>query len=222
MIEESDYLPSFAYTIGLWKNYKHPELISFGLTLNTLHLILNDAGDMIKGGQMISFDKIYDNFFENSSTRFLNVDKRNIGDYFGYGISYYKNENFPAMQLIWTDRNNKFPWEEDFEEEFNFKQPLLDRNAEFKFREEKNLGVFTTRQFLDLKKKILRVVHDHNGDWQFLTGDQFLKDIRLICLEDMINADGTLNEVFNLEYGEVAERKSIGGEWIRKTFNEDE
>jgi len=109
---------------------------------------------MIKGGQMISFDKIYDNFFENSSTRFLNVDKRNIGDYFGYGISYYKNENFPAMQLIWTDRNNKFPWEEDFEEEFNFKQPLLDRNAEFKFREEKNLGVFTTRQFLDLKKNI--------------------------------------------------------------------
>lgn len=28
------------------------------------------------------------------------------------------------MQLIWTDRNNKFPWDTDFEEGFIYKQPL--------------------------------------------------------------------------------------------------
>lgn len=44
LVEATGYLPAFAYTVGLWKNYNHPEIISFGLNINTLHLILNDAG----------------------------------------------------------------------------------------------------------------------------------------------------------------------------------
>jgi hypothetical protein len=36
IIEATEYLPSFAYTVGLWENYKHPEIISFGLTTKTL------------------------------------------------------------------------------------------------------------------------------------------------------------------------------------------
>jgi hypothetical protein len=73
-----------------------------------------------------------------------------------------------ASQLVWTDRNGNYPWDKDYEEEFIYRQPLLDRNANFKFREAKNVAVFTTRQWLDEKKPILRVVHDADGDWQFL------------------------------------------------------
>jgi hypothetical protein len=215
LIEATDYFPSFAYTIGLWKNYKHPEIISFGLSTKTLHLIVNTAGEIIKSGQIIEVGKSYDNFFENSNTEFIKVDSRNISDYFGYAIDYYNTNEFPAIQLIWTDRNNNFPWDKDYEEEFEFRQPLLDRNAEFKFREAKNLGVFTTRQWLDLKKPILRVIHDTEGDWQFLTGDQMPEDIKLVALEEMTLVDKTLNEVFNLDYGEEAERETIGGQWTR-------
>ena len=53
LLEATDYLPSFAYTVGLWKNYKHPEIISFGLTINTLHLILNDVGEIAKSERTI-------------------------------------------------------------------------------------------------------------------------------------------------------------------------
>jgi hypothetical protein len=139
LLEATDYLPSFAYTVGLWKNFNHPEIISFGLTLNTLHLILNDAGEIAKTGQKIEVGKNYDVFFENSDTQFLKVDKRNISDYFGQAISYYKTTDFPAIQLVWTDRNNKFPWDKDYEEEFEFRQPLLDRNADFKLENQKIL-----------------------------------------------------------------------------------
>jgi len=141
LIEGTAYLPSFAYTIGLWKNYNHPEIISFGLTTKTLHLILNDAGEIAKTGQKIEAGKNYDVFFENSDTQFLKVDNRNISDYFGQAISFYKTTDFPAIQLVWTDRNNKFPWDKDYEKELKFRQPLLDRNADFKFRESKNLGI---------------------------------------------------------------------------------
>jgi hypothetical protein len=149
---------------------------------------------------------------------------RQEDDYFRLAIRYYDSENFPELQLIWTDRKNKFPWEQGFEEEFIYKQPLLDRNNEFKFREPRNLGIFTTKQCLEHLKPILRVVHEIDGDWQFLTGDQMPEDIKLVSLEELILRDKTLNEVFNLEYGEEAEREFVGGQWTRnnlKTDNED-
>jgi hypothetical protein len=223
LLEATDYLPSFAYTIGLWHNYNHPELISFGLTTKTLADILNIGGDLVKSGQVISIGKTYDDFFENSKTEFIKVDSGNIPDYFGYAInSFYGANSFSALQLVWTDRKDNFPWNIKYEEEFKFKQPLLDRNAEFKFREEKNLAIFTTRQWLDLNKPILRVVHDEDGDWQFLTGDQMPEDAKVVCLEEMVLRDKTLNEVFDLDYGEQAERESIGGQWFRMDVEYDE
>ena len=90
---------------------------------------------------------------------------------------------------VWADRNDKFPWEEGFEEVFRYKQPLLDRNAEFKFREPANLCVFTSRQHLEENKPILYVVQDHDGDWQFVTGDLVTpEDRRVVVLEQMVFA----------------------------------
>ena len=219
MVEATDYLPSFAYTIGLWKNYQHPELIAFGLTVKTLHLVLNDAGETIKNGGSYETGKVYSDFFTNGDVQFVSVDKRSFRDYFGYAIWFNEGIDFPALQLVWTDRSNKFPWETGYEEEFHYKQPLLDRNAEFKFREAHNLGIFTTRQWLEEKKSIVRVVHDSDGDWQFLTGNQMSDDIRLVCLEEMLKSDSTLNDVFNLDYGEEAERIDTGSDWNRRAID---
>jgi hypothetical protein len=92
-----------------------------------------------------------------------------IKDYFGYAIWFNQTSNFPALQLVWTDRQNRYPWQDGFEEEFKFIQPLLDRNGTYKFLEEKNLAVFTTRQWLEEKKPILRVIHEEDGDLLILS-----------------------------------------------------
>ncbi len=94
---------------------------------------------------------------------------------------------------------------------------MLDRNANFKFREAKNVAVFTTRQWLEEKKPILRVVHDADGDWQFLTGDQIPEDIKIVALEQMTLRDPTLNDVFNLDYREEANRNFVIDKWIRNS-----
>ena len=221
MVNGTDYSPSFAYSIGLFETFGHPELICFGLPGSLGHEIINDVAELIKRGEIISTQIIYRSIFNESKAAFLSVDERNIGDYFGAALNYYKEKKFTVLQLVWTDRNDKFPWEENFEEKFLFDQPLLDRNAEFKFRESKKLGVFTTKQWLEFKKPILRVVHDTDGDWQFLTGDQLPEDIRLVCLEEIVLQDKTINEVFDLGYGYSVNRDFIGGEW-KQTKVEDE
>lgn len=131
-------------------------------------------------------------------------------------LNYYGKTKFPAVQLVWTGRNDKFPWEEHFEKKFLYVQPLLDRNADFKFREEKRLTVFTTRQWLELGKPILHVVHNTDGDWLFLTGDQMPDDIRIVALEDLVKKDQTLNQVFALDYGYSMEREATGRKWTRQ------
>lgn len=215
MVSGSGYSPSFTYSIGLFETYKQPEIICFGLPDKLGHEIINDIADLMKADESIKTYTNYDNIFKDSRAEFLIVDDRNISDYFGAAINYYNRIKFPAIQLVWTDTNDKFPWEDNFEERFLHAQPLLDRNVEFKFREAKNLGIFTTRQWLDLDKPILRVVHDIEGDWQFLTGDQMPDDIRLVALEQMVIRDKTLNEVFDLDYGYSMNRDFIGGEWTK-------
>lgn len=221
-VNNTDYSPSFAYSVGLFETYNQPEIICFGLPQKLGHEIINDVAELIKQGQTIKTKTNYDNIFKNSRAEFLPVDERNIDDYFGAALNYYDKIKFPAVQLVWTDRNNKFPWEDNFEEAFLYDQPLLDRNADFKFRESKNLGIFTTRQWLELDKPILRVVHDKDGDWQFLTGDQMPEDIRLVGLEQIVLRDKTLNEVFDLDYGYSMDRDFIGGEWTKTKLENQE
>lgn len=36
MIPACDYLPSFAYSVGLWQTHRHPEIICFGLPVEAL------------------------------------------------------------------------------------------------------------------------------------------------------------------------------------------
>lgn len=221
-VAATNYLPSFTYSIGLTQTYHHPEIICFGLPTDLAHEITNIVADLIKDGEVFTSGEIYNNIFNESNAMFIAVDKRNIDDYFGTGINYYQDKQFDALQLIWTDSNDRFPWEENFEEKYVYIQPLLDRNAEFKFYEPKNLATFTTRQWLEEKEPILHVVHDHDGDWQFLTGDQMPEDIKIVALEELIKKDSTLNEIFDLEYGEEAERDTIGGKWRRNRIEDDE
>jgi hypothetical protein len=221
-IRASDYQPSFSYSVGLLESYRHPELICFGLSMDLMHALINDVAELIRKGEKIEPGRNYDNIFAKSDAQFLHVDARNVPDYFKLALEYYQLDLIPAMQLVWPDRQNRFPWDMGFEEEFIYKQPLLDRNADFKFRESKNLGIITTRQWLDLNQPILRVVHDDEGDWQFLTGDQVLADGRVVALEQMVIRDPTLNELFNLEYGEAADRTEVGGRWTRTKLNEEE
>ena len=217
IIEATEYLPAFAYSIGLWDKLNHPEIICFGLTKKNLHTLINDVAKLVEQGQTIRTNRRYDNFFNNSDTQFVNVDPSYLPHYFGTAINYYNSNQFPALQFVWTDRNNKFPWENDFDEEFKYRQPLLDRNIDFKFREAKNVAIFTTRQWLEFNKPILRVLHDEDGDWKFLTGDQIPDDFKLVALEQMTLRDKTLNEIFDLDYGEEAEREFVGAKWTRTT-----
>ncbi len=117
-ISATDYFPSFSYSIGLYESYQHPEIICFGLPIELAHIIINDVADLIRNGETIKPYTPYENIFKDSKAEFLLVDSKNIKDYFNAALSYYQHNHFSALQLVWTDHNNKLPWEDNFEEKF--------------------------------------------------------------------------------------------------------
>ncbi|ANE51851.1 DUF4262 domain-containing protein [Flavisolibacter tropicus] len=214
LIEADNYLPAFVYSIGLYKNFGHPEIICFGLKTDVMGRIINHACDLIKAGETLSGGKSYSDFLDGYEVQFLPVAKDFYPDYLGYAGWFYEcSWDFSALQLVWPDKQHLFPWEEDFNPNWKFKQPLLDRNTDFKFYEEKNLGIFTTWQAFE-GDPILYVYHDKDGDWQFHTSSTpSLADSKMVCLEEITKLDPSINEIYHLQFGWHAWRDSPQGEW---------
>jgi hypothetical protein len=222
LIEPDNYLPGFAYSIGLYKNYGHPEIICFGLSKELLGSLINTAQDLIKEGQKLTTDTLYSDFLEDFDVQFLKVDKEHLPDYMGYARWFYQSCDFPVLQLVWPDKESRFPWVEGFNTDWKFKQPLLDRNTDFKFYEERNLGVFTTKQVLE-GAPILYVYHNEDGDWQFHSSSEpDINDSKLVCLEEIVELDPTINKIHYLQYGWRAWRESTEDEWETEEDTEEE
>lgn len=213
-LEGDGYLPAFVYTIGLYKTYQHPEIIVFGLKPELMQHLINHVSEALKKGETFKPNQDYDGFLDKYPIQFLEVEKDHYVDYLGYGGWFYDHTfDFPTYQLVWTDKQGRYPWEADFFEDWKRCQPLLDRNTDFKFYEERNVCVYTTKATLD-GQPILRVYHNEDGDWQFHSEeDPKIEDAVLVSLESLVKADPTLNELYYLNYGQSAERSDVEAEW---------
>ncbi len=218
--QSDGYSPSFSYTIGLFKTYGYPELICFSLNKDLLHSMFWTAKELFDKQPQPDLAVGYPDFIGDFDVRFLRVAQASYGDYFGYGRWFYKGWDFPALQIVWPDKQAIFPWEEGFTASWKFGQPLLDRNQNFKFREEQELSVYTTYQVLE-GQPILYAAHDDEGNWQFLNAAHYeADDLRMVTLIEIVARDPTVNELFQLNYGWHASRTAVGEKWRKEEEEE--
>lgn len=116
----------FAYSTGLWMNYNHPEIICVGLPPQVAHPLINDIAIMIKGGKTFKPGKLYDRImFEKHGAYFVRVPIPNPKVTLGLCNMFY-DKPYEVIQLLWPDRDGRFPFEKDARPEFIQAQPLLD------------------------------------------------------------------------------------------------
>ena len=216
------YSPSLAYTIGLYKTYGYPELICFGLSLDLLHSVLWSGKELLDKQPTPDQSIGYADFIGDYEVRLLTVAREWYRDYFGYGIWFNRGQDFPALQIVWPDKQALFPWQEGFNPAWKAGQPLLDRNLDFKFREARNVAVFTTRQVLE-GLPILRIIHEADGEWQFLCDTSYdVADLKVVGLDEIVKRDPTVNELFQLNYGWQARRIVAAADWQKEEYEEPE
>lgn len=109
-VPEDDVGPGFAFTIGLWRSYGHPELIAFGLPLDVLHELLNVGGEAVKEGASLR-DGETDRLLEGHRCALRDFPEAARREFLGTALSFYRAEPFPAVQIFWPDRDGRFPWD---------------------------------------------------------------------------------------------------------------
>ena len=117
--------PDFAYSIGLFQSYGHPEIILVGLPEGIAHQIINDVGAAVRAGKRYTAGSTSGEFLEGYNVTFRVVPDYQFGAYLGWGCRYYGERAFPALQLVYPDRAGRWPWHDEASDAFRAAQPVL-------------------------------------------------------------------------------------------------
>ena len=124
-VAEDTQGPEFAYSIGLFENYAHPEIIIVGLKQQLAHTLLNNMAYDIKSGSTFASGQFHENVLDDFLCYFGDVPKSKYKDYVGWASWFYEGDRFPLLQCVYPTITGKFPWEPDFPEETLWFCPLL-------------------------------------------------------------------------------------------------
>jgi Domain of unknown function (DUF4262) len=117
--------PEFAYSVGLFESYDHPEVIVLGLPSDVAHHILNALADVIRSGKRFGPEDETEDLLEGYSCKFLAVPFEQMFAHFGWAIWYYDGRAFPVLQLVYPDRSGRWPWAPGVSPGFLSQQPVL-------------------------------------------------------------------------------------------------
>jgi hypothetical protein len=124
VLEKSE-TPGWAFSIGIYRNFNHPEVVVFGLNGDLMHSVINSIGEDVRTGKRFEVDGHYPDLIEAYSCTFKPVSPVWYYDFLGYANWFYKNQTYPVLQCIWPDRNGRYPWESEFNPNWLWAQPLL-------------------------------------------------------------------------------------------------
>jgi hypothetical protein len=125
-VSASDSHPAFAYSMGLYETFNHPEIILCGLDLEVMHRLINDAAKRIRQGQRYYENCRYDDLIVGYPCEFRKVNPSRYDGLLNYAIWYYRGAVFPVLQLIWPDPAGLFPWEGGSDDFSRKNQPILE------------------------------------------------------------------------------------------------
>jgi hypothetical protein len=125
LIPEDEEGPSFAYSIGLFRTFGHPEVIVLGLDPDLMHPMINLIGDQVRQGHRFADGEAASGILDGYDVTFRSVARRHYPEHFGYAHWYHKGADFPALQCLWPDRHGRFPTDAGYAEALRARQPLL-------------------------------------------------------------------------------------------------
>ncbi len=120
-----DEHPGWAYSIGLFHTFRHPEFLIFGLGLDLMHRLINTLGNEVRVGRRFAADAEHDRLLEKYRCVLKPVDTAWYPHVVGFATQYYKGASFPVLQCIWPDKRHRYPWQSGFDSRLVSHQPLL-------------------------------------------------------------------------------------------------
>lgn len=115
----------FSYSIGMWKTLGAPELLCLGLPAKSAHSIINHVADLVREGAKLQDGAEREDVLNGYPCRFRTLAPRHYREHMGYANWYYEGKPFPVLQLVYPDREGRWPGDEGTSDDFNRQQPIL-------------------------------------------------------------------------------------------------
>lgn len=221
--------PDWVYSVGLFAKYGQPELIVFGLEIETMHGMISRYAELLQAGKRFLNHTKIDGIIAGKECVLREVHVPWREPLLRSASWYYHYQQYPVLQCFWPDRHGYFPWDDHCSKRCRKAQPLLyEQSVEetglpksllvdepWRFNESPDTMCFTSNYVLK-GSPITRVYHDFDGDWQF-HGDQEADRVKpkIVCLSCIVELDQEIDELRDLPLGWMAERVSPKHKWKR-------
>ena len=221
--------PAWTYSVGLFAKYGQPELIVFGLEIETMHEMIARYADLLQAGEEYGDGVKIDGIIPGHPCVLREVHVSWREPLLCSASWYYHYQEYPVLQCFWPDRHGYFPWDDHCNKRSRKVQPLLyEQSVEktglpksllvdepWRFADSPDTACFTSDHVLE-GSPITFVSHDFEGDWQF-HGDQSPDRVnpQVVCLSCIMEMDVSIEELRDLPCGWAAERKSPKHKWKR-------
>ena len=116
--------PAFAFSVGLFRTFDHPEVAVFGLSVEPLHAGVRRIGERIRGGERFDEGDLVDGLIDGRAVTFRRIVPRHYATHLGHAVWYHGGARFPAIQAIWSEGGH-FPWDRWFPRDLRDAQPVL-------------------------------------------------------------------------------------------------
>lgn len=129
-VQQPDELPGWAFSMGLYHSYGHPEVVLFGLPLERMHTIINVVGELVASGARLHGGAVSDEVLDGYRCAFLDVNGRWYRPFLGYALWLYRGDEFPVTQCFWPDRDDHLPGDPRCSGAISSLQPRLELETE--------------------------------------------------------------------------------------------
>ena len=115
----------FAYTVGFFRSFRHPELLVFGLSPETSHGIFTAAAQLIARGHSLDTDTPNEELLAGRSCVAVDVPGKHYAEFATSACWYYDGSQFPMYQIVWPSDQGLYPWHPNATDAFIRAQPVL-------------------------------------------------------------------------------------------------
>ena len=115
----------YAYSVGLGRSFGHPELVVTGLDDETMQELINDVGEAVEAGRRFADGDLSPDFLEGYDVAFRAVPAALHDTHFAWATRFYDGEPFGVLQVVYPDRDRKWPWDAGVSPDLKRGQPLL-------------------------------------------------------------------------------------------------
>lgn len=127
-IPANEAQPSVAYSIGIAKTTKHPDIVVTGLDKDTAHFLINEYNYRIRDGESFDVEQHYDEFLQDAKITFRTIAKEYYESLCPQAQWFYEGDDFTMLHLIWPDENGALPWEKKASKSYRWLMPRLYQN----------------------------------------------------------------------------------------------